>query len=193
MSSRTAFFKTILINANNPPFKNYVLRFSSVSSLAIVFCIQPTPNSVTILTMVKSAFTAEGFSLVPKCIMMVRREYNAAFGWGYDPCNHKYKVERIVNRSGEIEGVHPSTVIGSASNYSLSFFQCKHVKLRLELFIGWAKQRKETQKSLSLNLYDNTFHEIQSPCCKLHCNCYLDAFGGSLPVVCGRDPNQIDM
>ncbi|KAJ7010855.1 hypothetical protein NC653_001341 [Populus alba x Populus x berolinensis] len=104
---------------------------------------------------------------------MVRREYNAAFGWGYDPCNHKYKVERIVNRSGEIE--------------------CRHVKLRLELFIGWAKQRKETQKSLSLNLYDNTFHETQSPCCKLHCNCYLDAFGGSLPVVCGRDPNQIDM
>jgi hypothetical protein len=116
MSLRTAFFKTILINANNPPFKNYVLRFSSVSSLAIVFCIQPTPNSVTILTMVKSAFTAKGFSLVPKCIMMVRREYNAAFGWGYDPCNHKYKVERIVNRSGEIEGVHLSTVIGSASN-----------------------------------------------------------------------------
>ncbi|KAH8521771.1 hypothetical protein H0E87_002718 [Populus deltoides] len=90
--------------------------FTSVSSLAIVFCIQPTPNSVTILTMVKSAFTAKGFSLVPKRIMMVRREYNAAFGWGYDPCNHKYKVERIVNRSGEIEGVHPRTVIGSASN-----------------------------------------------------------------------------
>ena len=24
-------------------------------------------------------------------------------GGGYDPCNHKYKVERIVNCSGEIE------------------------------------------------------------------------------------------